>query len=83
MEFTPAALVAAAEKALVHQTGARCLRYVVEETLMEVMYELPSLEDVARCVVDRDAIEGITSPELITTAGKSFRLPCEPIQKSA
>ena len=83
LEFTSAALEAAAEKALIHQTGARCLRYVVEETLMEVMYELPSLEDVARCVVDRDAIECEASPELITTAGRSFRLPYEPIRKSA
>ena len=83
LEFTQAALEAAAERALLHQTGARCLRYVVEETLMEVMYELPSLEDVARCVVDRDAIDGEVSPELITADGKSFRLPYEPIKKSA
>ena len=83
LEFTQAALEAAAERALLHQTGARCLRYVVEDTLMEVMYELPSLENVARCVVDRDAIDGEASPELITTDGKSFRLPYEPIKKLA
>ncbi|MDA0733260.1 MAG: ATP-dependent Clp protease ATP-binding subunit ClpX [Chloroflexi bacterium] len=83
LEFTQEALEAAADKALTHQTGARCLRYIVEETLMEVMYELPSLEGVVRCVVDRDAIEGINSPELITASGESFRLPFGPIQKSA
>ena len=83
LEFTQEALEAAADKALTQQTGARCLRYVVEEILMEVMYELPSLEGVARCVVDRDAIEGESSPELITATGESFRLPLEPIQKSA
>lgn len=83
LEFTQEALEAAADKALTHQTGARCLRYVVEEALMEVMYELPSLEGVVRCVVDRDAIEGVSSPELITSSGESFRLPFEPIQKSA
>jgi len=83
LEFTQGALEAAADKALTHQTGARCLRYVVEEALMEVMYELPSLEDVVRCVVDRDAIEGTGSPDLITASGECFRLPFGPIQKSA
>jgi len=83
LEFTQEALEAAADKALTQQTGARCLRYVVEEILMEVMYELPSLGGVARCVVDRDAIEGVLSPELITNSGESFRLPLGPIQKSA
>ena len=82
--FTQEALEAAAERALAHQTGARCLRYVVEEALMDVMYELPSLDHVITCIVDRDAIEGEASPELITRAGEKFRLPEEPlIQKSA
>ena len=83
LEFTQEALESAADEALTHQTGARCLRYVLEEILMEVMYELPSLGDVARCVVDRDAIEGESSPELITASGESFWLPLAPIQKSA
>jgi len=83
LEFTQEALEAAADRALTQQTGARCLRYVVEEILMEVMYELPSLGGVARCVVDRDAIDGESSPELITASGESFRLPLAPIQKSA
>ena len=38
LEFTPDALEAAAERALEHQTGARCLRYVIEDTLLDVMY---------------------------------------------
>ncbi len=84
LEFTQEALMAAADKALAHQTGARCLRYVVEEALMDVMYELPSLENVVECLVDQDAIEGIASPELITANGERFRLPAAPaIQKSA
>ena len=83
LEFTPAALDAAAERALHHQTGARCLRYIVEETLMEVMYELPSLDNVVRCVVDADAIMHHRSPALITDTGETFSLPYEPVQKSA
>ena len=47
LEFTPEALEAAAERALNHQTGARCLRYVIEDTLLDVMYDLPSLSGVA------------------------------------
>ena len=82
--FTQGALEAAAEKALFHQTGARCLRYVVEEALMDVMYELPSLEHVTTCIVDQDSIEGLGSPQLVTNTGERFRLTDEPaIQKSA
>ncbi len=83
LEFTPEALEAAADRALRHYTGARCLRYVVEETLLDVMYELPSLDNVVRCVVDRDAIEGTGSPQLFTESGDIVQLPLEPIQKSA
>jgi ATP-dependent Clp protease ATP-binding subunit ClpX len=83
LEFTQEALEAAAEAALRHQTGARCLRYIVEEVLLDVMYELPSLENVARCVVDRDAIVHRASPTLITSAGEAFSLPYGPVQKSA
>jgi ATP-dependent Clp protease ATP-binding subunit ClpX len=83
LEFTQDALEAAANRALGHHTGARCLRYIVEETLLDVMYELPSLENVARCIVDRDAIKGIGSPKLITNDGETFTLPCQPVQKLA
>ncbi len=83
LEFTQEALEAAADRALEHHTGARCLRYVVEETLLDVMYELPSLDDVAKCLVDADSIRGVGSPTLITESGSSFQLPQEPMQKSA
>jgi ATP-dependent Clp protease ATP-binding subunit ClpX len=83
LEFTADALTAAAERALAHQTGARCLRYVIEETLLDVMYDLPSLPNVVRCTVDREAIEGFRSPTLTTRDGDSFHLSVEPIQKSA
>ena len=83
LEFTPDALEAAAEKALEHQTGARCLRYVIEETLVDVMYELPSVPEVARCVVDRDAIEGVKTPTLLTESGEALSVTFSPIKKSA
>ncbi len=83
LEFTPDALEAAAERALEHQTGARCLRYVIEEALLDVMYELPSLEEVVRCVVDRGAIEGSDNPKLFTESGETLSLTPEPLEKSA
>ena len=83
LEFTPDALEAAAERALDHQTGARCLRYVIEDTLLDVMYDLPSLEGVKRCVVDRDSIEGEVPPTLFSESGKPIELPPHPIKKSA
>ncbi len=83
LEFSDGALEAAAERALNHYTGARCLRYIVEETLLDVMYELPSLKNVSRCVVDRDAIEGRGMPSLITGAGETVPLYPELLQQSA
>ena len=83
LEFTPDALEAAAERALEQQTGARCLRYVIEDTLLDVMYDLPSLDGVVRCVVDRDSIEGSVEPSLFSKSGDKVKLPPHPIQKSA
>ena len=69
LEFTDDALEAAAERALTYQTGARILRHIVEDALMEVMYELPSLRDIGRCVVNGDAITGEASPRLYRRGG--------------
>ncbi len=83
LEFTLDALEAAADRALDHQTGARCLRYVIEEALVDVMYELPSLPEVVRCVVDREAIEGSKNPTLVTDTGETVNITLGPMQKSA
>ena len=83
LEFTRSALEAAAERALEHRTGARYLRYVIEDTLLDVMYDLPSLSGAARCVVDQDNIEGRSTPRLLDLTGKDLSLPTEPMRKSA
>ena len=83
LEFTPQALEAAAERALDHQTGARCLRYVIEDTLIDVMYDLPSLAGAVHCVVSRENIEGDTPPTLLTATGEVIELPVPPAKKSA
>ena len=64
LEFTSEALSTAAEEALKHRTGARGLRTIIEETLLDVMYEIPSRSEIKRCVITADTIRGITGPEL-------------------
>ena len=83
LEFTKGALESAAERALNHRTGARCLRYVIEDTLMDVMYDLPSLDEVVRCVVDRHSINNRIAPDLFTKEGRKVELPPHAIKKSA
>ena len=72
LEFTDDALVAAAERALTYHTGARILRHIVEDALLEVMYELPSLADIGRCVVNGEAIMGESSPRLDRRSGGRY-----------
>lgn len=72
LEFTDDALAAAAERALTYHTGARVLRHIVEDALLEVMYELPSLADIGRCVVNGEAIAGESSPRLYRRSGGRY-----------
>ena len=64
--FTPEALEAAAERALTYRTGARGLRTLIEEVLLEVMYEIPSRGDIKKCVINADTITQGLSPILLT-----------------
>ncbi len=83
LEFTQGALEAAADRALEHATGARCLRYVIEDTLLDVMYDLPSMTGATRCVVDSDGVAGLGCPKLYSASGSEIALPSEPVRKSA
>ena len=83
LEFTEEALEAVAEIALTQNTGARALRYIVEKTLLDVMYELPSMERVTCCIVDRENIEGTNTPTLLSEDRTPIKLPTPEIQKSA
>ena len=69
LELTPDALEAVAEEALKRKTGARALRTILEETLLDVMYDMPSLPDVKKCVIDADTITGKKQPLLLSTSG--------------
>ena len=70
LSFTPAAIVAAAEQAMTRKTGARGLRTIIEEALLDVMFELPSLEHVRRCVIDADGEGQLSRPRLLTPNGQ-------------
>ncbi|MES2313096.1 MAG: ATP-dependent Clp protease ATP-binding subunit ClpX [Pseudomonadota bacterium] len=65
LEFRPEALQAIAKKALKRKTGARGLRTILEQVLLDTMYELPSLEHVSKVVVDDAVIDGQAEPYLI------------------
>ena len=65
LEITEDALDAVAEQALLRGTGARGLRAILEEVLLEVMYDLPSREDIGRCVVDKSVVLQRVAPSLV------------------
>ena len=68
LEFTPEALNAIADQALVRGTGARGLRAILEEVLLEIMYDLPSREDVAKVIIGAESVLERTEPVFITRA---------------
>ncbi len=66
--FTDGALIAAAEVALSRKTGARALRSIVEEALLEVMYDIPERTDVRKCIITEETIREGRAPLLLTKA---------------
>lgn len=65
LEFKPDAIRAIAQEAYRRKTGARALRGIVEELMLDVMYELPSRKDVTRCTITREMVEKRSTAELI------------------
>jgi ATP-dependent Clp protease ATP-binding subunit ClpX len=65
LEFRPDAVRAIAQEAYRRKTGARALRGIVEELMLDVMYELPSRKDVQRCLITREMVEKRSTSELL------------------
>jgi ATP-dependent Clp protease ATP-binding subunit ClpX len=65
LEFTEDAVEAIAEQALLRGTGARATRAIIEEVLLNVMYEVPSRDDVARVIVNRGVVLDNVNPTLV------------------
>ena len=66
LEFDQDALEAIASKAIERKTGARGLRSIIEEVMMDVMFEIPSLEDVTKVRITKEAVDGKAAPVLET-----------------
>ncbi|MGI9950887.1 ATP-dependent Clp protease ATP-binding subunit ClpX [Moorellaceae bacterium AZ2] len=67
LEFKEDALVAIAKEAIKRETGARGLRSILEEVMLDVMYEIPSRGNVTKCVITKDVILRKEEPLLLTT----------------
>ncbi len=65
LEFTEEAIRAIADKAIEQNTGARGLRSIIEDTMREVMFDIPSEKDVAKCVIDENCIKAGKQPTII------------------
>jgi ATP-dependent Clp protease ATP-binding subunit ClpX len=70
LEFQEEAIHAVAKEARRRNTGARGLRAVLEDRMLEVMYDLPSRGDVTKCIITRDTVLGGSSPVLVTQERK-------------
>src|SRR5437868_9315682 len=70
LDLTEDALEAVAEQALLRGTGARGLRAILEEVLLNVMYDLPSRTDVGKCVIDRKVVLEKVNPTLVPRSDK-------------
>jgi len=77
LEFRPEALTAIAHKALARKTGARGLRTILEQVLLETMFDLPSLDHVSKVVVDEAVINGQAEPYLIYRGNMQTRAASE------
>ncbi len=65
LELTPDALDEIAHRAMQSGTGARALRSIVESLLLDIMYELPSLDNVSRCIINAEVVHGRGHPILV------------------
>jgi ATP-dependent Clp protease ATP-binding subunit ClpX len=65
LSFTKDALIAIATKAQARRTGARGLRSILEEIMLDIMYDLPSMQNVRKCVINKEVVEKKEQPTLV------------------
>ncbi len=73
LRFTDSAVNAIAKRAVARKTGARGLRAILEEVMLELMYDIPSQQDIKECIVNEDVISGRSKPILIYSNEQSVR----------
>ncbi|HSH36789.1 ATP-dependent Clp protease ATP-binding subunit ClpX [Schnuerera sp.] len=71
LEFDEEALKSVAKKAIDRKTGARGLRSIIEETLLDIMYDIPSREEIEKCLITKDTIESDGEPTLVLSERKA------------
>ncbi len=81
LDVRPAALTAIAQRAIKRRTGARGLRSIVEQSLLDTMYDLPSLKNVKEVVLDENAVNGKGVPMLIYQDNPEESVTPEPSRK--
>ncbi|MQA60905.1 MAG: ATP-dependent Clp protease ATP-binding subunit ClpX [Actinophytocola sp.] len=83
LEFTKTALEAIADQSVLRGTGARGLRAIMEEVLQQVMYDIPSREDVAKVVITEQTVRENVNPTIVSRQPSRRRASAERSEKSA
>ena len=73
LTFEPDALVEIAKLAIERKTGARGLRSIIENTMLDVMFDLPSREDIVECIITKETITEKAQPKLMLEDGSEFK----------
>ncbi|KGR78674.1 ATP-dependent protease ATP-binding subunit ClpX [Ureibacillus manganicus] len=73
LEFDDSALAAISKEAIERKTGARGLRSIIESTMLEMMFELPSRDDIVKCVITEDTILNKKAPKLFLKDGSELK----------
>lgn len=81
LEFGEGALEAIADEAMNRKTGARGLRAIIEELMVNVMFDVPSREDIEKCIINKDTVSRLNPPELVMCEGVRKQLK-KPAKKS-
>ena len=81
LDFTEDALVEISKRALQRGTGARGLRAIMEEIMLNIMFEIPERSDIDKCIITREAVENKIEPEVLSKSNKKVFLKDE--EKSA
>jgi len=71
LKFTPEALEEIAKEAIRKKTGARALRSILEDLMLDIMYDLPSQEDVVECIIGKEAVRKEEAPRLIRVSSRA------------
>jgi len=77
LEFEAGALEAIADKAMARNTGARGLRAIIEETMLDVMYDIPSETNIEKCIITKETVESLVHPNFVINENR------KPLKKSS